>query len=111
MAARRLLVAAVTADALAAENIRTIPRDGIFRWVNFWASCVTLTDNIGLFLNNTEILAAGICNIRAAALSFVDCSGTDQLIFNTLVGAGDLRVPVPVLTTSLIFHISVELRV
>jgi len=76
-----------------------------------WASCVTLTDNIGLFLNNTEIMAGGIANIRAAALSFVDCSGTDQLVFNTIVSAGDLRVPVPVLTTSLIFHLSVEPRI
>jgi hypothetical protein len=110
MASRRLLVSAVTADALSTENIRTIPDDGLLRVVNMWASCVTLTDNVGLFLNNTEIMASGRCNVHAAALSLVN-TDSDQLVFNTVVSAGDLRIPVPVLTTSLIFHLSVEPRI
>jgi len=104
MSARRLLVAAVTADALAAEDIRTVDVPSV---VNMWAACVTLTDNIGLRLDKTVIMDAGICNIHAAALSLVNISD-DQLVFNTVVGIGTLRVDVPVLTTSLIFHLSVE---
>ena len=104
MPAFRALVTVVTPDALSTANIRRILRPSV---INFWASCVTLTDNIALFLDNTELMAPGIMNIRAAALSFVDVS-VDQLVFNTVLGRGDLRVPVGVLNTSLIFHISVE---
>lgn len=104
MASRRLLIAAVTADALAAENIRFV--QGLSR-VNVWATAVTVTDEIGLFLDKTEIMAPGTANVSAAANGMVD-TGRDQLVFNTVVGAGQLRLPVPTLTTSCIVIISVE---
>jgi len=104
MASRRLLVSAVTGDALAAEDIRNVESPSE---VNMWASCVTVTDEIGLRLDKTIIMDAGTANIRAAALGLVH-TNEDQLVFNSLVGAGRLRVPVPTLTTSLIFIISVE---
>jgi len=50
---------------------------------------------------------AGTANVRAAAVGLVQ-TDSDQLVFDSLVGAGRLRVPVPTLTTSLIFIISVE---
>lgn len=103
MANRRLLVAATTGDALADQDIRQVDVPSI---VNMWASCVTLTDNIGLRLDKTIMMDDGIVNIRAAALSLVAISD-DQVVFNTLVGPGQLRVPVTV-TTSAIIHISVE---
>jgi len=103
MAARRLLVATTDNDALSDENIRTVLRAST---VSLWAGCVTLTDTIALFLDSTEIIAAGIMNIRAAAISFIDISA-DGLLFDHIIGPGQLRVPV-VVTTSLIFHIIVE---
>jgi len=104
MASRRLLVSAVTNDALSDQDIRTIEAPSV---VNLWASCVTVTDTIGLRLGKTIILDDGTCNIRAAALGLVHVSD-DQLVFDAVVGAGDLRLPVATLTTSLIFIISVE---
>jgi len=103
VASRRLLVAATTNDALSDQDIRTVESASV---VNLWAGCVTLTDNIGLRLDKTVIMDDGICNIRAAAISvnFID---QDQLVFDSVVGPGTLRVPVTV-TTSLIFTISVE---
>lgn len=74
--------------------------------VNLWAGGVTLTDTIGLRLDKTIILDDSICNIRAAAISVV-LIDQDGLVFDSVVGAGTLRVPVTV-TTSLIFHITVE---
>jgi len=105
MSTRRLLVAASTTDAWAAEEQRTVDEPS---WLNVWASCVTLTDLIGVFLGKTEIRPASICNIHAAALSLVNISD-DGIVFNTLIGpnAGDLRVPVTV-TTSAIVEMSVE---
>ena len=104
MASRRLLVAAVTNDALADQDIRTVEVPSI---VNMWATAVTVTDLIGLRLDKTVIMDDGTANVSAAALGMVD-TDRDQLVFNTVVGAGTLRVPVPLLTTSLIFIISVE---
>jgi len=104
MSSRRLLVAAVTNDALADQDIRTVEVPSV---VNLFATCVTITDTIGLRLDKTIIMDDGSLNISAAALGFVD-SDRDQLVFNSVVGAGTLRVPVAILNTSLIFIISVE---
>jgi len=102
-AARRLLIATTTSDALSDEDIRTVSGPSA---VSLWAACVTLTDLIGLRLNRTIIMDDGICNIHAAALSLVNISD-DGLVFDALVGKGTLRIPVTV-TTSLIFHLTVE---
>ncbi len=103
MSSRRLLVAATTNDALADQDIRTVEAPSV---VNLWAGCVTLTDSIGLRLDKTIIMDDSICNIRAAATS-INLISDDQLVFDSVVGPGTLRVPVTV-TTSLIFTISVE---
>lgn len=104
MASRRILVPALTADALSTANIRRVLIASV---VNLWATAVTVTDELALFLDNTEIMASGTANVSAAALGMID-TGRDQLVFNSVVGPGDLRVPVGVLTTSLLFLISVE---
>ena len=103
MSSRRLLIAATTNDAIAAEDIRTVDVPSI---INLWAACVTLTDTIGLRMGKTIIMDDSICNIRAAAVSLNHISD-DGLVFDTVVGPGTLRIPVTV-TTSLIFTLSVE---
>lgn len=104
MSSRRLLVSAVTQDALSDQDIRIVDVPSI---VNLWASAVTVTDTIGLRLDKTIIMDDGTANVRAAALGLVNIQD-DQLVFNTVVGPGQLRLPVSILTTSLIFLISVE---
>jgi len=103
MASRRLLVSVTTNDALADQDIRTVEVPSV---VNMWASSVTVTDTIGLRLDKTVIMDDGTANVSAAAVGMVD-TDRDQLVFNSVVGAGTLRVPATV-TTSLIFIISVE---
>ena len=104
MASRRLLVSAVTNDALADQDIRTVEVPSV---VNLWAAAVTVTDTIGLRLDKTIIMDDGTANVSAAALGLVQVQ-EDQLVFNAVVGPGTLRVPVATLTASLIFIISVE---
>jgi len=104
MPSRRLLVSATTGDAIANQDIRNVRHPSV---VNLWATTVTVTDTIGLELDSTIIMAAGTANVAAAAVGMVD-TDRDQLVFDTIVGEGTLRVPVPILTTSLIFLISVE---
>jgi len=104
MASRRLLVSAVTQDALSDQDIRNVESASL---VNLWATSVTVSDTIGLRLDKTIIMDDGTCNVSAAALGFVD-TDRDQLVMNAIVGVGRLRVPVSTLTTSLIFIISVE---
>ena len=104
MSSRRLLVSAVTNDALADQDIRTVEVPSI---VNMWATAVTVTDTVGLRLDKTIIMDDGTANVSAAALGMVDVE-RDQLVFDSVVGPGTLRVPVATLTTSLILMISVE---
>lgn len=104
MSSRRLLVSAVTQDALSDQDIRIVD---VVSVVNLWASAVTVSDTIGLRLDKTIIMDDGTANVRAAALGLVNVND-DQLVFNTVVGPGQLRLPVSTLTTSLIFIISVE---
>jgi len=103
MASLRQLVPATTGDSLSTANIRRVLRASI---VNLFVSTVTVTDTVALFLDQVEIMAAGTANVRAAALGLVSVN-EDQLVFNTLVGRGDLRMPT-VVTTSQIQLISVE---
>ena len=106
MASLRLLITAVTSDAISTRNIRLIDQDSV---VNLWASCVTVTDEIALNIGSIALMDPSTMNVRSAALGLV-LTNDDQLIFNLLVGpnAGDLAIPVPTLTTSLIFLLSVE---
>jgi len=104
VASRRLLVSAVTNDALADQDIRTVEVPSV---VNLWAAAVTISDTIGLRLDKTIIMDDGPANVSAAALGLVQVQ-EDQLVFDSVVGPGTLRVPVATLTTSLIFIISVE---
>lgn len=103
MASRRALVSATTNDALSDQDIRTVEVPSV---VNLYATAVTVTDTIGLRLDKTIIMDDGTANVSAAALGMVD-TGRDQLVFDTVVGAGTLRMPVTV-TTSAIYLISVE---
>ena len=102
MASRRLGITAVTNDALANEDIRLVE---VLSRVNFWASSVTNGDLAGLRLNKTIIMDDGELNTISGDV--IDTSA-DQLVFNTVVGPGQLKVPVPTLTTELQFLISVE---
>ena len=102
MSSRRLGIVATTNDALSDQDIRNVPVPSV---VNLWGSSVTNGDLMGLRLDKTIIMDDGEVNTIAGDI--ID-SGMDQLVFNSVVGAGTLRVPVPTLTTELQFLISVE---
>ena len=102
MSSRRLGIGATTNDALADQDIRNVDTPSV---VNLWASSVTNGDQLGLRLDKTIIMDDGECNTIAGDI--ID-SGMDQLVFNSVVGAGLLRIPVPTVTTELQFLLSVE---
>jgi len=102
MSSRRLGVGATTADALSDEDIRLVER---ISSLNFAASSVTNGDQVGVRLNKTIIMDDGEVNTIAGDI--ID-PYMDRLIVNSIVGRGQLKVPVPTLTTELQFWISVE---
>ncbi len=106
MASLRILVSAVTTDAISTRNIRLIDEVSV---VNLWASAVTVTDEVGLNLGSITLMDPSLVNVSAAALGLIQVQ-EDQLIFNLIVGpnAGDLALPVPTVTTSVIILLSVE---
>lgn len=103
MASKRKYVTAVNDDAIQGDEIRRVE---VPSRVNFFASAVTKTDKIGLFLNKVEILPADGVNIESSA-DVID-TDRDQLVFNAFVGEGQLRVPVTAVTTECQFLLSVE---
>jgi len=106
MASLRLLVTAVTPDAISTRNIRIIEETSV---VNLWASAVAVGDEIGMNLGSITLMDPGPMNVSAAALGLIQVQ-EDQLIFDLIVGAdaGDLALPCPTVGTSLIFLLSVE---
>ena len=103
MSSRRIDVGTVTNDAISTDEIRRVEVPSV---VNMWASCVTNGDTIGLLLNKTEIMATDEMNIEISA-DVID-TGRDQLVFDTVVGEGQLRVPIGAVTTEVQFLLSVE---
>jgi len=89
VASLRQVVSATTPDSISTSNIRRVLRPSV---VNLWASTGNIADTISLFLDQTEIMAAGGANISDAVLALIKTSD-DQLIFNSVVGRGDLRIP------------------
>lgn len=102
MASRRIGVAAVTADALSDEDIRRVETRSI---VNLCVSSVTNGDLAGLRLNKTIIMDDSEVNTIAGDI--ID-SQSDRVVANSLVGVGQLRLPVPTLTTELQFLLMVD---
>ena len=94
---------AASADLIATQTIRRVTRPSV---VNLWGSGVTNGDTLGLSLDRTEIMPVGEVNIEVSA-DVVD-SGRDQLVFNSVVGRGDLRIPVGAVTTEIQGLLSVE---
>lgn len=100
---RRILVTAVTNDAIATEEIRRVERPSV---VDMWASTDDEGDTLGLLLNKTEIMPTGRVNVEAAS-GVVD-TNRDQCVFGEVVGAGQLRVPASVVTAAVEFILSVK---
>lgn len=103
MAARRLLAAAASADILFNETIARVVRPSI---VDLWASGDDAGDTIGLALDKVSIMDTGEINLESG-VNVIDVS-RDQLVFGSVVGRGTLRIPVGVVTTGLVVHLSVE---
>jgi len=102
MAALRISTGAVSADLLATEDIRLVEVPSL---VNLAVSSVTNGDTVGLRLNKTVILDTGECNTIAGDV--VD-PYMDVLVRNSVVGPGQLRIPVGAVTTELQGLINVE---
>ena len=102
MSSRRLGIGAVNADALSDEDIRRVE---VRSMVSLSASSVTNGDQIGLRLNKTIIMDDGECNTIAGDI--IDAY-MDRLVMNSIVGPGQLRVPIPTVTTEVQFLITVD---
>jgi len=102
MAALRFSTAVISADLLSDEDIRLVEVPSV---VNLAVSSVTNGDTVGLRLNKTIILDVGECNTIAGDI--VD-PFMDRLVANSVVGRGQLKVPVGAVTTELQGQIFVE---
>jgi hypothetical protein len=91
----RTAVTATTPDALANIKFNVIPPQGAV--LNLWCSGVTNGDTMGLSIGDRDIVVQGTeMNIEVAADS-IDIN-RDQMVFNEVVGPGQLYMPVAVTT-------------
>lgn len=99
----RQRVTATTSNALSNSQFNVIPAPGAI--LNLWAAGVSATDDVGLLVGDKEIIARGTdINIEAGA-DVVD-NDRDQILFNEVVGPGQLFLPVTV-TTEMQFLLSI----
>jgi len=103
MASLKFAAAAADPDVISSEVIRRVLRPSV---VNMWASGATAADSMGLFLDRNEIMPTGEVNIEISA-DVIDVN-RDQLVFDSVVGRGNLRVPVGAVTTEIQGLLSVE---
>ena len=95
-------VSAVTSDALANKKFNVIPESGAI--LNVWAAGATKDDAIGVSVGDRDIAVQGtIINIESSA-DVIDVN-RDQVIFNEVVGGGQLFLPVSAVTTELAYLI------
>lgn len=95
MPSLRFRVSATTTDAMANRKFNVIPAVGAI--LNLWGAAVTATDTFGLSIGDRDIMVNGSSlNIEASA-DVVD-TDRDQMVFNELVGGGQLFMPVTVTT-------------
>lgn len=90
-------------NALTGLTFNTIPPGGAI--INAWVSGATASDNFGLKIGDREIVTQGTeCNIEISA-DVIDVA-RDQMVFNEVVGPGELKMPVTATAeVQALFHI------
>ncbi len=95
MPSLRFRVSTTTPDALSNRKFSVVPGAGAI--LNMWIAGVTGTDSFGLSIGDRDIMVNGsIINIEISA-DVLDIS-RDQLVFNEVIGGGQLFLPVTVTT-------------
>lgn len=95
MPSLRFRVSATTTDALANRKFSVVPARGAI--INLWGAAVTATDTWGISIGDRDIAVNGSAiNIEVSA-DVID-TDRDQMVFNELIGGGQLFLPVTVTT-------------
>ncbi len=95
---------ATSTDALANRKFAIVPPGGAI--INMWAASVTNGDTFGLSIGDRDIIVNGAeMNIEVSA-DVIDIQ-RDQVVFNEVVGPGQLFLPVTV-TTEAQFQIHIR---
>jgi len=97
--------AAATADALANETFNVIPNTGAV--VNMAISCAANGGTFGFGIGDRVIVAQGTeANVEVAA-DVIDWP-RDQVVFNEVVGPGQLKLPIGAAGTEIQWQIHIR---
>lgn len=98
-------VSAATTDALSNVKFNTIGHPGAI--VNMWAACAANGGTFGLSIGDRDIVVQGTeANVEVAA-DVID-TARDQVVFDEVVGPGQLYLPVPAAGTELQYQIHIR---
>jgi len=95
MPSLRFRVSATTTDALANRKFSVVPAAGAI--LNIWVAGVTGTDSFGISIGDRDIMVDGSLISIEISADVIDVS-RDQVVFNEVIGGGQLFLPVTVTT-------------
>ena len=95
MPSLRFRVSSTTTDALANRKFAVVPTAGAI--LNMWCSGVTGTDSFGISIGDRDIMVDGSLISIEISADVIDTS-RDQVVFNEVIGGGQLFLPVTVTT-------------
>jgi len=81
---------ATTTDALATKKFNVIPPGGAI--LNLWASGATAGDSLGLAIGDRDLIVQGT-EVNLESNTDVCDTARDQLLFNEVIGPGQLYMP------------------
>lgn len=81
---------ATNTDALSNRKFSVVPAGGAI--LNLWASGATAADTFGISIGDRDIMVTGSEMNIEGAVDVVDVQ-RDQLVFNELIGGGQLFLP------------------
>jgi len=98
-------IAAASTDALANTKFNTIPPGGAI--LNMWCSCAANGGTFGLAVGNEEIIVQGAeANVEVSA-DVIDVA-RDQVVFDEVVGPGQMYLPIPAAGTEFQYQIHIR---
>jgi hypothetical protein len=90
-------VSATTTDALSNRKFNVIPAGGAI--LNMWASTATAADDFGLSVGDRDVVVQGTPINLESANEVID-TDRDQVVFQEIVGPGQMFLPATVTADS-----------
>ena len=98
-------VTAATTDALSNVKFNTIPPPGAI--INMWIACAANGGTFGLAIGDRDIVVQGTESNVEVSADVIDAA-RDQVVFDEVVGPGQLYLPIPAAGTETQYQLHIR---